>query len=98
LHIVFPGFRTNAILGTHDIYINAVPDLTTKCSLHIMDTLDQTVSSSVYCEIKQFSNEVHFESEKVDNLLTTLGKSYQDIKTKCPLNLEVLDKTTIFNV
>jgi hypothetical protein len=91
LHIVFPGFRTNAILGTHDIYINAVPDLTTKCSLHIMDTLDQTVSSSVCCEIKQFSNEVHFESEKVDNLLTTLGKCYQDIKTKCPLNLEVPD-------
>jgi hypothetical protein len=67
LHIVFPGFRTKAILGTHDIYIDAVPDLSTKCSLPIVDAVNHTELSSVCCNIKQFSNVVQVESAKVDN-------------------------------
>ncbi len=39
--------------------------------------------------MKQFQQDVSFESSKVDNLLTNLRQYYKEVKTKRQLNLEV---------
>jgi len=87
LFIMFPMFRTKAILGRNDIYIAGLPH---------SSVLDPVVHSSfdsrsvpVCCSINHFSEKVKLESAKVDNLLAQLHQYYNEVKTRRQLNLEV---------
>jgi hypothetical protein len=84
--IIFPHFKTKAILGNHDIYLDALP---------IYGADDQNGSSmeptDVFCRnLKQFMNDVTQETKYLDNLLKNLHQYYKEIKTRRQLNLNVL--------
>jgi len=90
LLIFFPGFETKAIVGTHDIYLDAVPchqNNTTVSSTVNADILQE--KSSVCHHISQFQSEIDIESSKVDNILRSLRRYYNEVKTKRQLNMEV---------
>jgi hypothetical protein len=92
LHISFPTFTTQAVLGEHDIYLNAVPGNTTiKCPSFLPSTSTSfTKATSPICShIKDASSVLCTESTRGDNILTTLWQYYDDIKTKRQLNLEL---------
>jgi hypothetical protein len=92
LHISFPTFTTQAVLGEHDIYLNAVPGNTTiKCPslLPPTSTSSTTAISSICRHIKSASSVLCTESTQRDNILTSLRQYYDDIKTKRQLNFEV---------
>jgi hypothetical protein len=86
LFLVFPNFRSKAILGD-DIYVDAVPCVTTAVYSDSTNNGDSTVS--LCRNMSQFQDEIQLESNKVDNLLASLCRYYKDIKTKRQLNLEV---------
>jgi len=82
LHIIFPTFSTKAILGTDDVYLDAVPVG--------YSTDNYPIQSTVKCNhITQLSHEEKICEKKADNLLRNLRTYYGDIKTKRQLNLEV---------
>jgi hypothetical protein len=95
LFILFPIFRTKAILGTDDIYLDAspIPSATTKGNAYRQtststDNIVDTTSS--FCRnIKQFQTEAAEESKNLDNILKALRRYYKAVKTKCQLSLEV---------
>jgi hypothetical protein len=87
LFLVFPNFRSKAILGENDIYVDAVPCVTTAVYSDSTNNGDSTVS--LCRNMSQFQDEIQLESNKVDNLLASLCRYYKDIKTKRQLNLEV---------
>jgi hypothetical protein len=92
LHISFPTFTTQAVLGEHDIYLNAVPGNTTiKCSslLPPTSTSSTTAISSICRHTKSASSVLCTESTQRDNILTSLQQYNDDIKTKRQLNFEV---------
>jgi len=90
LHILFPNFTTQAVLGDHDIYLNAVPSNDSiKCTSFInLSSGTLSMNSSTYCNhITQ--DELVNETTRGDNILTTLREYYQDVKSKRQLSLEV---------
>jgi len=96
LSINFPNLHTKAIIGTDDIYLDAVPPTipADRQALSLVDCHNNTSSdasqSNLFCRhVKQFQQDVSFESSKVDNLLTNLRQYYKEVKTKRQLNLEV---------
>jgi hypothetical protein len=92
LFILFPTFRTKAILGTDDIYLDAAPFHLSSdqvgCNSSIGDGFDDNTSN--FCRnVKQFQSEVQQESKNLDNIMKRLRQYYKEIKTKRQLNLEV---------
>jgi len=87
LFIIFPKFRTKAVLGKNDVYLEGLPH-TAKLD-QSMKLSSEILSMSVCRSINQFSEELKLESEKVDNLLATLHQYYTEVKTHWQLNLEV---------
>jgi hypothetical protein len=92
LHIFFPNFTTQAILGNHDIYLNATPsNETIKCTSFITQPLcESSMNSSAFCShITQENIPSVVKTTRGDNILTTLREYYKDVKSKRQLNLEV---------
>jgi hypothetical protein len=88
LYIIFPTFRTKAIIGRHDIYLDATP-------VSIDNNADSASSSSplkyvsVCRDITEFQKDVQIETDKLNNILRDLRKYYADVKTKRQLGLNV---------
>jgi hypothetical protein len=94
LFIVFPEFRTKAIVGTDDIYLDAVPILNNDQPDHFYDSSDTyddtTTNTNLFCRnMKDFQDDLSQESQKLDDLLSSLRRYYKEIKTKRQLNLDV---------
>jgi len=99
LHIIFPHWKTKALLGDSDIYLDMLPisifSSTSHDGLKLHDTLDNSQHQTIYhtdsfCQnLKLFTDEVVSETHYLDNLLSNLRKYYKEIKTRRQLNLEV---------
>jgi hypothetical protein len=92
LFILFPTFRTKAILGTDDIYLDAapfhLPSDQVDCNSSIGGDFDD--NTSIFCRnVKRFQTEVEQESKNLDNIMKHLRRYYKEIKTNRQLNLEV---------
>jgi hypothetical protein len=90
LFLIFPKFKTQAIIGHNNIYLDATPyplsiaNSFTDTSLSLLDT-----SMTVCRHIKRFQEDLEKESHSIDSLLQHLQKFYSTVKTKHQLNLEV---------
>jgi hypothetical protein len=93
LSIIFPTFRTKAIIGHDDIYLDATPMNFTSFSMDQTSVHSEVPISSTsldYCRhVTQFNEEVSSELNKVDGLLLRLQEYYNDVKTCRQLNMEV---------
>jgi hypothetical protein len=93
LFITFPNFQTEAIIGHHDIYIDAVPvlDQNDVTSLLPPDDCQPVVQQehSLCWNITQFQEELSNETDHIDDLLRRLRRYYTEIKTKRQLGLNV---------
>jgi len=90
LFIQFPNFKTKAIIGTHDIYLDAKPfhssgDSTTTC----FQPGDIGTSSNFCHHLQNFQQELCSETKYIDTILQRLRQYYAEVKSKRQLNLEV---------
>jgi hypothetical protein len=87
LFLHFSNFRTQAIIGEHDLYLDAYLSHPTLLSPSFPFVVDQ---SRISCRhITEFEKRVNQETDIIDNLLHQLRLFYRDVKTKCQLNMEV---------
>jgi hypothetical protein len=94
LFIVFSEFRTKAIVGNDDFYLDAVPVLNNDhpdpCSESSHHCNDNTTNTDSFCHnMKIFQEDIFQECHKLDNLLSSLRRYYKEVKTKRQLNLDV---------
>jgi len=88
LSINFPNFQTKAIIGSDDIYLDAVPANFDSSINHSSSTCGLSFESPTLKHITHVSDPVTIESKKENNLLVNLGQYYDEVKTKRQLNLE----------
>jgi hypothetical protein len=93
LFIKFPTFRTAALIGNHDIYIDAIPvsDQVSVTPILPPDDCQNVVQQehSLCRNITQFQKDISHETEILDDLLCCLRRYYAEIKTKRQLGLNV---------
>jgi hypothetical protein len=91
LHISFPGFSTAAIIGPHDIYLNAKPTNTSTGESSYSSSLHSTVDAfpSVCRHILQETSNDVSDPKDLDNLLKSLRQYYDSVRTKRQHNLQV---------
>lgn len=88
LFLNFPNFRTKAIIGQDDIYLDALP-------LYLSSTFQPVLSfqdeqSLLTCRhMKEFQENVLQETEYLDNILHQLRLFYQMVRTKRQLKMDV---------
>jgi hypothetical protein len=88
LYIIFPDFKTKAIIGSHDIYLDATP---VDC-VSFQDTTNilPLPDSSLLCRpFTNFQSDVTSEIHHLDNILRDLRQYYATVKTKRQLGLDV---------
>jgi hypothetical protein len=91
LHIKFPSFLVQALLGSDDIYLPLKPHGYTSTNEE-SDTQFriQDLSSETFCRNVTQPSITHTEDTKTfDNLLRSLQKYYTEVKTKRQLSLNV---------
>jgi hypothetical protein len=91
LLIGFPDFETKALVGEHDIYIEALPKFPTAMNDHPSINSSQLLDtpSSICRNLKEFQSQLQDETTYLDNLLQELRHYYETVKTRRQLNLEV---------
>jgi hypothetical protein len=96
LFIVFPDFKTKALLGNDNVNLDAVPyNCDNICSNSIVPPVPtsnpncQFTTDTFCCNVKRFDDEVHHECKSLDNLLKSLRQYYKEVKTKRRLSLDV---------
>jgi hypothetical protein len=88
LYITFPYFQTKAIIGSDDIYLDAVPASFDSSESSPESPFGFFAASSTLKHVTQVSNPVTIDSKKENNLLINLWQYYDEVKTKRQLNLE----------
>jgi hypothetical protein len=87
LFLGFLMFCSKAIVGSHDIYLDAVP-VSTQSVLSPSGS-DSVTSVSVCTSLSHLSDDAIVEPSEQDNLIYQLHQYYHDVKTKRQLNFEV---------
>jgi hypothetical protein len=88
LYINFPGFTSRAVLGDHDIYLDASPVYAGESV--IKPTLASFVSNPTVCRsMTQNDKNKIIQPTKKDHLLAQLRQYYKEVKTKRQLNFDV---------
>jgi hypothetical protein len=88
LYIIFPTFRTKAVIGQHDIYLDALPYNTTQ-SLELSQVSTSTPLDFFCRDITEFQSNIQTETDRLDNILCDLRHYYNEVKTKRQLGLDV---------
>jgi len=85
LFLEFPNFQTKAIIGMHDLFLDALPlpENITKQQL----SSNAQYSTEVCHHISNFQQDVLHETDHLDHLLFSLRQYYATIKTKRQLQL-----------
>jgi hypothetical protein len=87
LYLSFPSFRSQAIIGTDDIYLDMLP--ITNDEIHD-DNLPQSPSSNLmYCRHITQVDELSNSNGKQDGILQDLCAYYDEVQTRCQLCLNV---------
>jgi len=88
LHIGFPGFQTKAIVGEHDIYLDASPTTSAGDTIHHSSTIEAS-SISICRAMNQTEQDIILEPTEQNYLMLQLRQYYNEIKKKRQLNFEV---------
>jgi len=88
LYIIFPSFKTKAIISSHDIYLDATPlsleGVSNECSSPL-----RPIPVSVCHDLTVFQNDIKVETDRLDTILRDLRQYFTDVKTKRKLDLDV---------
>ncbi len=78
LYIIFPDFKTKAIIGSHDIYLDATPvDFD---SSNEPDSILPLPNSSLLCRhFTNFQSDINSEIQHLDNILRDLRQYYATV-------------------
>jgi hypothetical protein len=81
LYILFPTFKTKAIIGHHDIYLDAQP-------IYCSDKPEGSFPSptEVFRDITDFQQNRQVETDCLDNILSDLRQYFNEVKTKRQLD------------
>ncbi len=84
LCILFPTFKTNAIIGHHNIYLDAQP-------IYCSDKPEGSFPSptEVFRDITDFQQNRQVETDCLDNILSDLRQYFNEVKTKRQLGPDV---------
>ncbi len=88
LFITFPTFKTQTIIGQHDIYITAIPLNQPPSRESSVDDTPAVIVPSLSL-LTRFQDSINQETEKIDNLLGDLRTYFNTVKTQRQLKLEV---------
>ncbi len=80
LYITFPSFRTKAIIGQHDIYLDAKL-LSCDATAENITTTSSMFSDSFCQNIAQLQSNIQEETDHLDNILLKLRRYYNEVKT-----------------
>jgi len=91
LFIGFPNFVTKALVGEHDIYIDARPKFTEYMSSDSdSSSVITTLPDHLVCrKLQDFQSRLSNETTYLDNVLLELRRYYDTVKSKRQLNMEV---------
>jgi hypothetical protein len=89
LFLIFPNFTTKAIVGKHDIYLDAIPILGTSHDIQTQELEEGTFTSpeslsdtDFCCTVTDFQLKLRNETDHIDNLLRELRQYYKDVKMR----------------
>jgi len=82
LFIKIPGFQTKAIIGSTDIYLNALPCSVPSSSTTSLQPALTSRDDTQYDSITSFQSSIQQETKKLDNILHNLCQYYATAKTK----------------
>jgi hypothetical protein len=88
LFLKFLDFKTRVIIGSNDIYLNAIPSSSViqhSPSVSSFSTLEDSITPVT----TQFQADLTHETKKLDNLLRALRTNSNTVKTKRQLKMEV---------
>jgi hypothetical protein len=85
----FPTFQTPAIVGSDDIYIDALPHVDNKIEENILPEPELVASDSVCRNVTQLDGSSKLQPKSDTNILKCLREYYSNVKTKRQLNLDV---------
>jgi hypothetical protein len=89
LFLIFPNFTTKAIVGKHDIYLDAIPTSDTTSS-DIQTQELESLSDKEFCRaVTDFQSKLRDETDHIDNLLRELRQYYKDVKMQRQLGLNI---------
>jgi hypothetical protein len=89
LLLVFPTFHTKAVVGSDDIYIDALPHDLNKLDEDELPTPLSLPSDSLCHNVTQISGTSNILPKSDNNVLKHLRVYYSEVKTKCQLNQHV---------
>jgi hypothetical protein len=88
LYLTFPSFKTQAIVGSHDISLDMNPCLSSTTSeFKLLSSLEP--DTSTFCRDLTQVDQLSENNVQIDNILRELRCYYRDVKTKCQLGLQV---------
>jgi hypothetical protein len=88
LFIKIPGFQTKAIIGSTDIYLNALPCSVPSSSTTSLQPALTSRDDTQHDSITSFQSSIQQETKKLDSVLYNLCQYYATAKTKRQLDLE----------
>jgi len=88
LYILFPEFQNKAVLGSDDIYLDAVSVNYNSQPLPSIAGFGALLDTTTCKHLTQPSSPITIDSKKEDNLLHNLRQYYSEVKTKRQLNME----------
>jgi hypothetical protein len=89
LLLKFPTFQTPTIVGSDDIYIDALPHVDNRIEENTLPEPELVTSDSVCRHVTQLDGSSTLQTKSDTNILKCLQEYYSDVKTKCQLNLDV---------
>lgn len=88
LHIIFPDFKTKAVIGSHDIYLDVLPMSYTPSNSEDSKSI-QDMHSPICRHVTKFHAEIETETRQLDKILHNLREYYASVKTKRQLGFDV---------
>jgi len=89
LFVIFPSFKTKAIIGSDDIYLDFLPISSETLDISSDDTSLNSPSLDKCCHITETQQRSKNETSSIERLLHSLCEVYGTVKTKRQLGLDI---------
>jgi hypothetical protein len=87
LFLKFPKFKSQAIIGSHDIYLDMKP--LHQSNLHPSNESVSTIENTMLCRPITETNQLNEENGQLNNMIKALHRYYGEVKTQRQLGLPV---------
>jgi hypothetical protein len=89
LYLKFPTFKSKAIIGSDDIYLDMIPLSLDTITLSTEQISSTDLSPTMFCRPVTETNQLNEENGRLHNILKDLHRYYGEVKTNHQLGLQV---------